>query len=421
MDKPVPDDPAQEVSDLRRRVADLERWFKLQDSQIRLLERERQKLAALVHHTDIAYLVLDRDLRVTWTNRAFKEHWSRLGVGGDAVGRSCSDVLCQQSDRCMSCPCGFSFRSRDVVHLESLRKIGGEERYFYISAMPIQDPSGEIDEVIVMLQDFTDLEALRKSQESLQAAKDAAEAANRAKSEFVANVSHEIRTPMNGVLGMTELLMAGTLTPSQQECARIAHESSVALLAIINDILDFSKMEASRFELEHLDFTIAELLEGLIRLLRPQAEKKGLALDVRLDPAVPRQVNGDPFRLRQVLLNLGSNAIKFTARGTVSIAVDLEREPDPALPTESDHDASTTSSSCILRFTVRDSGIGVSRDKVPYLFEPFSQADASTTRRFGGTGLGLAICRRLVELMGGAIWVESTPGQGSTFHFTLLT
>ncbi|HLO34346.1 MAG TPA: response regulator [Anaerolineales bacterium] len=254
----------------------------------------------------------------------------------------------------------------------------------------------------------TELEELVEERtRELREARDAAESATRAKSAFLATMSHEIRTPMNAIIGMTSLLLDTALTPAQQEFASTIRTSGDALLAIINEILDFSKIEAGRIELEERAFDLRQCVESAMSLLLDQSVEKGLELSCVIDPQVPAAIFGDEPRLRQILLNLLSNAIKFTEDGEVTIGITSTSAADPSL-----HE---------LHFWVRDTGIGISPDRADKLFHAFSQLHGSTTRNYGGTGLGLIISKRLAELMGGSLWVESTgiKGQGSTFHFTI--
>ncbi|HEX2066975.1 MAG TPA: ATP-binding protein, partial [Candidatus Thermoplasmatota archaeon] len=241
-------------------------------------------------------------------------------------------------------------------------------------------------------------------EQALRAARQAAEEAARAKADFLANMIHEIRTPMNAVIGMTQLLGQTPLTPEQAECVRTLRSSGEHLLTVINDILDYSKIEADKGELEQVPLDLRGCVEECLAIVGPRAKEKGLEARAAFAPGVPERIVGDPARLRQVLLNLLSNAVKFTDRGTV--AVHVEAKPLGGGRHE-------------LHFAVADTGMGIPPEKFDRLFRSFSQVDSSTTRTHGGTGLGLAISKRLVELMGGRIWAESTPGKGSTFHFTL--
>jgi PAS domain S-box-containing protein len=301
----------------------------------------------------------------------------------------------------------------ETLELHARHKAGHEITIeLSLSAVWIQDAWHAVGIMRDITQRKQEREALEKANRDLEEAIEKAnamtlraEAANIAKSQFLANMSHEIRTPMNGVIGMTELLLTSNLEPEQRHFAEIIHSSGTALLDIINDILDFSKIEADRLELEKIDFDLRTMIEECAELTVPRAEEKGLAFHCIIAPEVPALVRGDPGRIRQILTNLTGNAIKFTKEGEVAVAVSLAEE-----------EAGTVR----VRFSVRDTGIGIASEKLEMLFHAFEQLDVSTTRKFGGTGLGLVISRRLAEMMGGGIGVESSEGRGSDFWFTVL-
>jgi PAS domain S-box-containing protein len=276
----------------------------------------------------------------------------------------------------------------------------GTPIWISINARAVRNDDGEYESAEGSIEDITQ----RRQSEELHRQKEAAEAASRAKSEFLANMSHEIRTPLNGVVGMLDLISSTTLDAQQRRYARVARTSAETLLSLINDILDFSKIEAGKLELAEIDFDLHALVEDMAEMFAPRAHEKKLDLICSIHPDVPAQLRGDPDRLRQVLVNLTGNALKFTEQGEVVVEVRLAGKTDADLK---------------LQFSVRDTGIGIPLDQRDRLFQSFSQVDTSLTRKYGGTGLGLAVCKQLVELHGGRIQFESEEHRGSTFHFTI--
>jgi PAS domain S-box-containing protein len=282
-----------------------------------------------------------------------------------------------------------------------IRTRQGDERWMADASVELRDAEGQSHGSIGLLQDITER---KRAEAELRQAKEIAEAATRAKAEFLANMSHEIRTPLNAIIGMTGLLLDTSLSAEQGDFTKTIQSSGDALLTLINDILDFSKIESGKLDLENIPFELVSCIEETLDLFAAQTERKGVELGYLLASDTPHTIVGDPNRLRQILTNLVGNAVKFTSKGEVVVSVESQLE-------NGNHR---------LHFAVRDTGIGISPAGISRLFKSFSQVDASTTRHYGGTGLGLAISRRLSELMGGEMWVESEVGAGSIFHFTIL-
>lgn len=365
-----------------------------------LLKRERILLRTVIDHLPNTVYVKDRQGRKTLANAA---ELKMMGckTEEEAIGKTDFDIYPREiaekfwADD-LSVLNGKAVLNREEVIIDPQ----GNKKWWLTSKLPLKDEKGEIIGLVGIGQDITER---KQFEEELQKAKEIAEDASRAKSEFLANMSHEIRTPMNGIIGMSGLLLETELTPEQRDYAETIRNSGEALLTILNDILDFSKVEAGKLELEELDFSLHSVIEDTADLMAFKAQEKGLEFICFIEPDVPQWLRGDPGRLRQIIINLLGNAIKFTPKGEVSITVSLlERNDEKAT----------------LLFEVSDTGIGIPEERLENLFTPFNQLDSSTTRRYGGTGLGLSISKRLTEMMEGKIGVRSTPGKGSTFWFT---
>ena len=369
------------------------------------IERKRgeesvKNLAALVENSSDAIVMATPEGKVTFMNRAGAE---LMGFDSPAAARGLDiselhdPAAWEDIERELVPACIRSGYWRGESRLR--HRATGEAIDILLSAFLVRGANGEMVSKAAVIHDIRER---KRVEDALRRAKAAAESASRMKSEFLANMSHEIRTPMNGVLAMTELTLETELSEEQRDYLETVRNSADALLRILNDILDFSKIEAGRLTLESIEFDLREQIRELVALMRAPAAEKGLTLSSETAPEVPRVVRGDPLRLRQVMLNLIGNSVKFTHSGRIVIRTRVERAENRA----------------VLHFEVEDTGIGIPPEKQEAIFAAFAQADGSITRRFGGTGLGLSISSRLIELMGGRIWVESAAGKGSTFHFT---
>ncbi len=362
------------------------------------LEERTAFFNSLIENTPIAIVAVGIDDIVQFCNPAFESIFRYRQA--DVIGKSLlglitnADVLSEVASN------RAALWKGKVIHAVS-RRMRSDGSLVDVEAFSVPlGPAGHRTGAVMQYQDITER---KRAEKALVGAKDAAEAASRAKSEFLANMSHEIRTPMNGIIGMTELALDTELTSEQREYLGLVKASADSLLKLINDILDFSKIEAGKIEIESVEFPFQQSLEETMKSLAFRVHQKGVELTWRVGSGIPKYLKGDVGRLRQILVNLVGNAVKFTERGEIEVSVEVESESDAEV---------------LLHFQVRDTGIGIPKAKQQMIFDAFTQVDSSTTRTYGGTGLGLAITSQLVKLMGGSIWVESEPGRGSIFHFT---
>jgi PAS domain S-box-containing protein len=362
------------------------------------LEERKRFLNTLIENIPLAIVVVNHEGDVQMCNPAFETlfRYSQKEI----LGRQMVDLVTSPETRTELLDNKMNLLTGLAIHCVTQRsRSDGSIVDVEVQSVPLKI-KGKRTGALLLYQDITER---KLAEEAMRHAMEAAEAASRAKSEFLANMSHEIRTPMNGILGMTELTLDTQLDSDQREYLGMVKTSADALLVLLNDILDFSKIEAGKLDLDVTEFSLRESMGETIKILGLRAQQKSLELGWRAAEDVPEYLAGDLGRLRQVLVNLIGNALKFTARGEIFVLVEKLRD----LPEEVE-----------LHFSVRDTGIGIVKDKQSEIFAPFTQADGSTTRLYGGTGLGLGIAARLVEMMGGTIWVESEAGCGSTFHFT---
>lgn len=372
----------------------------LEELSLRTERRERLLTTTLSAISDFAY-VFDREGRFLFANQPLLDLWGitlEEAVGKNFFDLKYPDDLARELHRQVE---EVFQKQQRLTGETSYRSPAGVSGYYEYIFSPVFGADGRVEFVAGSTRNIT---GRKEAEAQMRLAKEAAEAANRAKSEFLAKVSHEIRTPMNGVIAMTDVVLDTELTAEQRENLEVVKSSADALLGIINDILDVSKIEARKFELDQIEFSPHDTVKDSVNAVALKAQKKGLELVVEIAPTLPPKLRGDPGRLRQILINLLGNAVKFTHRGKVALRVG-EKEK-------------ASRDDVVLLVSVADTGIGIPLDRQASIFEAFMQADGSMTRTYGGTGLGLTIASQLVRLMGGDLWVESEAGRGSTFHFT---
>ena len=367
------------------------------------LQKQQDFARQVMNNMGQGLLVLRADRTIEFCNPAFA---NLVGYEQkELVGRSLMELVKIDTQTAVAEPTEAERAAQKSVRELELVHADGSETHVLLTGVPRNQTIVEDGAICVV----TDLSAQKKIEHALAQARDQAIEATRLKSEFLANMSHEIRTPLNAVVGMTSLMLDSPLTPEQQDYAQTIRSSSEVLLALINDILDFSKIEAGKLELEQRPFSVRDCVEEALDVVVTKASEKGLELAYLIEDEVPNEILGDVTRVRQILVNLLNNAIKFTNVGEVVLSVSCGKGECP----------NPTTGEAILRFSVKDTGIGIPPARLDRLFKSFSQVDASTTRKHGGTGLGLAISKQLAEMMGGQIWVESEYEKGSTFHFTI--
>ena len=362
------------------------------------LQETQKLLTSFLDNAPMPVHVCSPEGRLRLVNR----EWERV------IGRSRDEVIgkCPEELFPLETARGFQLQNRAVMKSDT--QVVTEEHvefpngalWFYTTKFPVRDSNGKVEALGGISLDITEQKGIEKE---LREAKEIAEAGNRAKSQFLANVSHEIRTPMNGIIGFTRLVLDTELTAEQREYLEMAKLSSESLMTIISDILDFSKIEAGRLALDSNVFDLRRIVREVLSTCKVSALHKGLTLSSHVDNEIPSSLIGDPTRLRQIILNLLSNAVKFTHVGGVDLNISMAR---------------SEGTQATLNFRISDTGIGIPKDKQAIIFQPFVQADGSTTREYGGTGLGLTIAAELAEMMGGRIWLESEVGCGTTFYFT---